>query len=165
MKLIDNKGKLFGKLHVLDIFVVLIFLAVVLGAMNKFSGGNLLSFDGNTKKVNAVIWIQTKEYRPMYFESLKIDDVLAEDKKYLEGKITEVQVVDYMAAEVSSNGSIVVGPHPFYKKALVKIEATLDYKEPIYSLGKQEIREGAAIFLTTENSNLSVIVTDFEILQ
>ncbi|PKM49135.1 MAG: hypothetical protein CVV02_17465 [Firmicutes bacterium HGW-Firmicutes-7] len=165
MKLIDNKGKLFGKLHILDIVVVLIFVAVVLGAINKFSGGNLISFDGGTKEVNAEIWVETIEYRPMYLESLKVGDIIAEDKKYLDGKIVEVEIIDYMVSGINNEGSGVVGPHPFYKKAKVKIEAIIDYKEPIYSFGKQEIREGAGIFLTTETSNLSVLVTDFKILQ
>lgn len=165
MKLIDKKGKLFGRIHIFDIVVILVFIAVILGAMNKFSSGNIISFDGGSKKVHVTYWVETNEYRPEYLETLKVGDVLSEDKTYLDAKITDVKIIDDNITRVDNNGNIVVGPHPFYKRALVQVDGTLDYKEPLYDLGKQEVRVGAVIFLTTDKVDLSVVVTDFQVVQ
>lgn len=165
MKLIDKSGKLFGKVHIFDIVIALVFVTIILGALNKFSGGNLISFSGGTKEVDVVYWLETNEYRPEFLESIKVGDILAEDKKFLEGKIEEIEIIDFNVTEVDNNGNTVVGPHPFMKKARVKVSATLNYNEPLYDLGKQEVRVGAILFLTTEKAKLSVTVTDFKDVQ
>ncbi len=162
MKLMDEKGKIFGKVHIFDVIIALVFVAVVLGAINKVSGGNFISFSGGTKQVECVYWVETNEYRPEFFDGLKVGEVIAEDKKFLDGKIEEVQIIDFDITLVDNNGDTIVGAHPFLKKARVKVSATLDFNDPIYTLGKQEVRTGAIIFLTTEKVDLSVTVTDFQ---
>lgn len=165
MKLIDKSGKLFGKVHIFDIVIAMVFVTIILGALNKFSGGNLISFSGGTKQVDVVYWLETNEYRPEFLESIHVGDVLAEDKKFLDGKIEEIEIIDFNVTEVDNNGNTVVGIHPFMKKARVKVSATLNYNDPLYDLGKQEVRVGAILFLTTEKADLSVTVTDFKVVQ
>lgn len=165
MKLIDEKGKIFGKVHIFDIIIAFVFVAIVLGALNKFSSSNIISFGGGSEAIKCEFWVETNEYAPEYFDTLKVGDLLAEEKKYIDGQIAEVEIVSFDVTEVDNNGDTVVGTHPFFQKARIKVTATLDYKKPLYSLGKQEIRVGAIMFLTTEKSKLSATVTDFNVVQ
>lgn len=162
MKMINEQGKLFGKIHIFDLFFLLLLIIVVLGAISKFSSGSIIQFTTNTKPVQVECVMKTEPYRDMYLESVQIGDMLAEDKKYLDGEITDIQIVDYEAAEIDNNGEMVVGTHPFKKQAIITIVATVDYKEPIYQMGKQEIREGAKVYLTTDTAKLSTIVISFD---
>jgi len=162
MKLIDEKGKLFSIIHVFDLIFIIILVFVILGAVNKFSNGNLVSITQDTKKVYVKCTMETDPYRETYFQSIKIGDKLAEDKKYLEGNVTDIKIVDNIVTEVDNNGDIIKGAHPFLKKAIITFEVALDYKEPIYSMGKQEIRNGAFINLLTDKSRLSGTIINFE---
>lgn len=161
MKAIDSKGKIFGKLHIFDLIFGVLVIAVIIGALSKVSGDNIVSI-GTSTKVQIAYTLITEPYREDYLKSIEPGKQLAEDKKFLTGEVTAVEVVDYMVSAIDNNGDIIVGVHPYEKKAIIKVIAEVDYKEPIYKLGKQEIRVGARVFLTTEDFNLSTTVTKMQ---
>lgn len=161
MKIIDKHGKLFGKVHIFDILICIVFIVVIFGAFNKLSGDALIDF-GTGDKVEIEFWAETIPYAVEALECVKPGDKLAEDKKYLDGEIVEVKIVDANVSYPDNNGVVITGPHPYQKKAVIKAKAVVDKKNLIYELGKQEIREGQVIFLTTEKVSLSVIVTDYQ---
>lgn len=159
-----KNGKLFGKIHVLDIIIILVAIMVVITAVNRFSGTEIISF-GNGEEVTIRYQVLTYSYEPEYFESMLINDRIVYDKEYLDGKIVNIEIIDKMVNLIDNNGDVVRGIHPTEKYALVTIEATAEYKNPIYTVGQQEIREGLPHFLTTEYSNLSGIVSSIEIME
>lgn len=163
MKIIDNKGKIFGKLHLFDLIFFVLLIAVIIGALSKLSGGNIVSI-GNSTKVKIAYTVITEPYREDYLTCIKPGKQLADGKKFLNGEVKEVEVVDYMVSAVDNNGDVIVGAHPYEKKAIIKVIAEVDYKEPIYKLGKQEIRVGARVFLTTEDCYLSSTITDMQLV-
>lgn len=165
MKFIDKNGKLFNKIHVFDVLIVIMVLAAVIGALSKFAGVNVIDLGGGSETVKVQYTIETNQYREEYFSTLKPGDGLAEDKKFFDAEIVEVAIKDYMVTAVDNNGETVVGAHPFQKRAVVKIEAMMDFDDPVYTLGKQEIREGAVVFLTTKTASLSGVVTEFQVVE
>lgn len=163
MKIVDSKWKLFGKVHVFDVLFILVALLVVVGFLNKASGGNIASLTGGTKPVVMECTVLTYEYDPLYFTGLKVGAQLAEDKSFFKGsEIVSIDLQEFNVSLINDEGQMITGPHPFKKKATVKVRFTADYKEPIYKLGKQEIRVGAPFFITTETCKISAIVIDMK---
>lgn len=56
--LIDNKGKLFGKINVLDLVVVLVILAVLAGVAYKFTKSNTPSVFRQNDKVETTFYVE-----------------------------------------------------------------------------------------------------------
>ena len=159
-----NNGKLFGKIHVLDILVILVTIIVLFTGYAKLSGTEIVDF-GDGSDVKLRYEVITSGYDPLYFDNLKVGDIIAEDKKLLAGKIISVDIIDKNVAIVDNNGDIISGADPELKRAVVVIEATGEYKLPIYKLGKQELREGRPYFLVTELVNLSSVISQLEIIE
>lgn len=159
----NNKGKIFGKLHILDILVIVFAVIVALTAFARLSGNDIVSFS-NGEDVKVQYTVLTYEYGQDYFQSARVGDAIAEDKRFLDGKITNIEIVDKIISQIDNNGDLVTAPHPELKRALITVETTVEYKNSVYKMGKQEIREGKPNFVITERCNLSGIITDFKIL-
>ncbi len=56
MKIIDGKGKLFGKVSLIDIFIILLIIASVFIVINRFGGNN--SFSGADKEITYTILVE-----------------------------------------------------------------------------------------------------------
>jgi len=159
-----NNGKLFGKIHVLDILVALVTIIVLFTGYAKLSGTEIVDF-GDGSDVKLRYEVITSAYDPLYFDNLKVGDIIAEDKKLLSGEIISVDIIDKDVAIVDNNGDVISGVDPELKRAVVVIEATGEYKLPVYKLGKQELREGRPYFLITELVNLSSVISQLEIIE
>lgn len=159
-----KKGKLFGKIHILDLVIVLALAGVIITGIGRFSGGEIIDLgSGSARSVR--IEVTTALYDEAYFYNLEVGKVLADNKKVLaDSEIISVQIVDAVVTKVDNNGQVVTGIHPTKKRAIVTIEAVAEYKNPIYTIGQQEIREGYPHFILTEETNLSGTISKMELL-
>ncbi len=157
-------GKLLGKVHILDIIIIFAAIAVIITAIGRFSGTEIIDFNtGSSAQLKYEV--TTMAYETAYFSNLRVGDVIAEDKRELKGTIVAVEIVDAVTTIVDNNGDVITNVDPKFKRAIVLIEATGEYKNPIYSVGRQEIREGLPHFIVTETCNLSGIISKIEILE
>lgn len=156
-----KKGKIFGKLHIVDLLALLVIILVIVANVSDFSPDKLTSYS-HGKEVKIRYEVITYEYNPTVFERLVPGTVLAEDKKYLDAEIKDIEILDKSVSYIDNNGDTVVDAHPLYKKARMVIEATVIYEDEAYKLGKQEIREAKPHFIVTEWSNVSAIITEVE---
>lgn len=100
MKIIDGKGRLFGKINVIDIFVVLIVFVVIFGAYYKF--GTLNKISGNPSDTSKVTYtVQIKKVRGFVFNNVQEGDILFDKVSGTPiGTITKIegnQAMDTMA--------------------------------------------------------------------
>lgn len=151
MKIINEKGKLFGLVNVLDLITIVLIIAVVFGVYIKFFKGagdiSILTSD-KTKEMEFVVRLNPN-YED-YFKQLAIGDKIAENKRYLDAKITKVEIVDYYRSASDEKGNLKLTKHPYFKEALVTIKGTVVDKDPIYKLGVQEVRVGTPHFVITK---------------
>lgn len=159
-----KKGKLFGKIHIVDILAFVVLVGVIVINVGSFSPAKITSYSQG-KVVKIQYEVITYEYSPLVFERLIPGTVLAQDKKYLDGKILDIEILDKVISLVDNNGEIVTAAHPLYKKAHITLEATVLYEDEAYKLGNQEVREGKPYFIITEWNNISAIVTNIEIIE
>ncbi|PKM54376.1 conserved protein of unknown function [Petrocella atlantisensis] len=165
MKLITREGKLFNKIHIFDLLFLMLLIVVLLGAISKFSGKNIINLTTNTENVMVEFTVETYPFQEDYFASIKVGDKLAEDKKYINGTVTDVQIIDNILALPDNNGQMVTESDPYKKKALVTSRVEMSYKDPVYKMGKEEMVVGNIFYFTTEKVKLSSVIVDFKIVK
>lgn len=68
--IIDNKGKLFGKINIVDLSVIIVLVLSVVLCVYKFSGANDPSKSGNTKKITYTL--KAKAIRQVSCDSIEV---------------------------------------------------------------------------------------------
>ena len=71
-KLIDEKGKIFGKINVIDFFVILIVILLALGAVYKFTTMNKSVGNVGSVSTQMVTYnVKVEKVRPVSLENVK----------------------------------------------------------------------------------------------
>lgn len=101
---LDKNGKLFGKINIIDVAVILIAAAVVVGIFVRFTGG-AGKIVTETKKVEYTV--QIKGVRGYTVDALREMGQVT-DKKYatVVGEITNVEVEDALHESTTASGKI-----------------------------------------------------------
>ena len=148
MKIINEKGKLFGFINIIDLLTIIVVLCVVVGILYKFKGDEITIGTDNTQEIEFVVRL-IPNYEEFY-QQLEVGDKIAEDKRYLNAEITDIKIDDYYKSDSNEDGEVVISKHPYFKEAIVTIKAQATVKGPIVKIGKQEIRAGSSFFVTTD---------------
>ncbi len=100
MKFLDDKGRLFGKLNVFDLLVILI---VLIGAVGM--GARLLQKEEAAMNYQKAVTQMEVENCPEHVaRSYQVGDVVYE-KGVEVGRVTAVEVVPYQSLEILNDGS------------------------------------------------------------
>ena len=151
MKIIDNKGRIFGKINIVDfvafvILIILLFLATK-EIFNVISKNNI---DLGTEKSEVNIEFEVAMlYEKDFFDVIKIGDKLIERNNELSANIIDIKISAVSVKPVTDTDSDNLIEIPFYEKANVKINATVKNKNYTYKLGQQTIAIGK--FFTLES--------------
>ncbi len=159
--MMNKQGKVGGKIHVFDLLLILVVILVGITAFERLTDNELISFS-QEEDIKVRYEVVFTEYNSEYFTSVEIGDQLAEDKKFLTGEITNISIEDRIITRVDNNGQVISAADPLKKKVTIEVEATASYENPIYKIGKQELREGLPHFLVTQRSNLSGVISELE---
>lgn len=153
MKLVDEKGKLFGKINVVDLIVLVIILGIV-GAV----GYRLTSSRVNVGGENPVtaedqycyVTLYSSLVVPEISQSLNVGDKLVANSKYTDAEI--VSIDEKPAAYVATNaeGEAVLSEHPIWKDVTVVVKEKVDPTNVILKVGNQEARVGYSYILKTQ---------------
>lgn len=162
MKIIDDKGKLFGKLNILDFMGICLILFLVFLSFLKITDNSISSITLSEVNVPAEMKLSIICDKG-YFEVLKVGDKIAEDKRYLTGEVKKIEFQDVYKTNVDANGTAVKSVDPTLQEAIVTIETTLVKKGPVYKLGKQEVRHGIMVFLESSLYKYSTKVVDLKV--
>ena len=118
---IDNKGKLFGKVSIVDICVVLVIVIGIVGIYftisnvksGKVSGNSKLILNSSAPTEEALVSFEIKGVRDVTRDSLREGDEVfeTEDNKFI-GTINEVTYKAAKKEYVASDGSIYIAEIP-----------------------------------------------------
>lgn len=162
MKIINEKGKLFGLVNIIDLITIFLIIALVLGALYKFKGNSINVMGSNkTKEMEYVVRINPN-YED-FFKQIEVGDKLVQDKRVLDASITDIKIQDFYESVPDENGVVSVQKHPLFKEALVTVKATVSDKDPIFKLGDQEIRVGCSNFVRTKFFEMSGFI--YEVIE
>jgi len=162
MKLINEKGKLFGIINVVDLAVLVIVIVAVLAVAFRITGGDIKTpVPVQQKKVTVTLLATAK--RDYMFTAFKKGDQLMYGKLFVpDAYIEEVELVPSMVNVPLPSGEMVAAPDPLCKDIIIKVTAKAEEGESVLKIGNSEIRVGATYVLSTQNAQAACYVTAIE---
>ena len=157
MKLINEKGKLFGIINVVDLIVLLMVVAVI-GVMATKLLGNKVT-DAVSQRVDCYAQIRIIGAHPYLVEEVLRQELpgqrMVAGSVYIDGTIEDVWVEDYRVQVMTDDGEIVTATDPDKKDIIVVIKFPIAADTPNPKLGSQEVRAGRTLIIKTRTFETS----------
>lgn len=150
MKILDEKGRLFGKLNLIDLLVVLLIVAVIFVAAWKLGGSR--AAEAVTSEHYTVEYTVLFEDVPLDvcgFARGQIDAQLTNSGKLVDAHITAVTTAP--------------GADEAHQTLYVTIAGDADFSGYVYKVGAQEVRVGYEYIVKTSELELTGIISAMEV--
>lgn len=160
--MIDEKGRLFGKINIVDLLVILVIViaAAVLGV--KFLGPNS-TIAVNPKTTQVTYKVLVESVQPEVYENIQqyIPSTLMASGELLDGQVTSVEATPHGGdVTVNTTGDTVAFTAD---KGLLDLTFTVECNiaNPITTeIGTQEVRVGKTHILKTDKFELNGVILD-----
>lgn len=167
MKIINEKGKLFGVINIVDLLVLLAVIAVAAGVGYKLFAPQIA--DATAAQVEMTVTVRVRGATPFLVEEVQrnsqVGKQLVSGNAYVNATITDMRIEDYVQQVTTADGKIVDATDPSKKDLVFTIETTVAQGTAAPTIGTQEIRAGRTMivktndFETTGNID-SVVIAD-----
>jgi hypothetical protein len=150
MKIINEKGKLFGIINLVDLLIVLLVVLIACAVGFKLLKQNT-NYIGTNKTITFTVNIlRTTESVADAFKDPNSSKLIS-NSQYSNANIISDSVVSIPSKTVTTaaDGSIMTKNHPILKDVSLKIKMTADDSSPIIRLGLQEISVGSKFTVKT----------------
>ena len=153
MKIINEKGKLFGVINVVDLLVLLAVIAVVIGVGYKLFAPQIA--DATATQVPMTVTVRVRGATPFLVEEVQrnsqVGKQIVSGSSFTEAVITDMQIEDYVQQVTTADGSIVNALDPSKKDLVFTIETTVPEGTAAPSIGTQEVRAGRTFIVKTND--------------
>ncbi len=152
MKIIDEKGRLFGFINIIDLAVLLLIAVLVVGTVVRFASSKLNANGGNplSEKQEVYVTLFSSLVVPEVAQSLEIGQKLVANNAYTDAEIVSVKVEDAAYVGTNSEGMAVESKHPIWKDVTVVVKEKINPDSVILKVGEQEVRVGYSYILKTQ---------------
>ncbi len=164
MKLIDDKGKFFGKVNLLDLFIVLFIVAIIamIGIKLVQNPESYAVNQGDNVK-DMYVTVRCQGVTDEFIASIHQGDKLLAQNAYTGGEIYSVdKIVPSEYTGVNSDGKVVISEHPYLKDVFVTVVTKQNIESPVLKANGQEVRIGNRIFLKTQTVEVSSTVMNIK---
>ena len=149
MKIIDEKGRLFGKINLIDLLVIVLVIAIVAAVGWKLVGKNAAAaVSDNQRKLTFTVLFEDQPTEVAQFAETQIGKQLVNNAKLISAEITEVSSLP--RDEEAGNDLYVI------------VKATATFSGNVWKVGSQEVRVGYEYILKTSEFELTGIITGME---
>ena len=149
MKIIDEKGRLFGKINLIDLLVLLLVVAVVLAVGWEVVGKKAAAaVSDNQHELTFTVLFKDQPLEVAEFAETQIGKQLVNNAKLIPAEVTEVS--SYFDA-----------PEAGYW-LYVTVKATATFSGNVWQVGSQEVRVGYEYILKTSEFELTGIISGME---
>jgi len=150
VKIFNSQGKLFNVINIVDLIFILVFIAVIVGVVSRFTG-NSFSNSSDAYEGEAILILK---YITPDEEELNIlkkgDQLIARDR--LQQVFIEDIVVKPEKVAVLNEGKLVESIHPFSKEIYITIRGEAYVDDTAIYVANQNVRVGNDFFLKTLNA-------------
>jgi len=161
MKLIDDRGKLFGLINIIDLLIVLIVIAVI----GRFAWKREAQKPSGVQTQTIEVVLLVKDVRDATVDAIKEGDLIRETKSNVVlGKITNIEVKPADTLVNTADGKVVAYPNPILKDIYVTVTGTGTAGENAIVLGKSEIRIGTTVAFKTNTYAVVSTVMGIKVL-
>jgi len=161
--IIDKNGKIFGKINILDIIILLVVLVfILLGSKALFSG--IISNQNNQKTTEVVYTLEVAKEDADFFDSIKEGDtVFKKNTKEPSGEVVscDVKPAKYLTANLENlTYEITEAEDKFDGHVKIKVTADIDY--PDLKVDGEALKIGKELAIRTENTVMNGYIIDLE---
>ena len=149
MKFIDEKGRLFGKINLIDLLVIVLLLAVVCAVLWK-TVGKRASEAANTQSLRASYTVRCEEICD--FAQTQVGEKLLNNAVFLDAEITACKAEPVDAEKPD-------GLQTLY----ITIDAAAATANNVYKVASQEIRAGYEYNVKTPLFELAGVICELEV--
>jgi hypothetical protein len=157
----EKKYKIFGKINVIDFFVIIILICAVIlgvfiisGKLNNNSGQNIrLTF--TAKEVSDFVIEKVEDGCRMYDDTEKVDL----------GRCTNIEIADSFSSIVTDDGSWIIADKPDYSSIVLQSETVGQKLDNGVEIGGQNYFIGDFIVLRAGIAKIYIEITGIEIIE
>lgn len=163
MKIVNEKGKLFGIINIVDLAVLLIVLLLAYAAAVKFSGGQINTPITSSRKT-VTVTIKAPSKSDIMLDVFKKGDQLMYGNTFIDGAyIQKVENKPTMVNVQLPTGEIVPTPDPVYKDIFITFAAPVDAGSNVLKVGSSELRIGLQFNLYTKSAFAACYIMEVEL--
>lgn len=160
MKVVNEKGKLFGIINVVDLIILLVIVLVVGAIAWQLLGNKVKDVVSTQEELTAVVAIAGAH--PSLVDEVLRQDLVGEKmvsgNQYLDAYISNVTLTDYVMQIPNADGVIVDAVDPTQKTILIEIKSQVAADTASPKIGSQEIRSGKTFIIKTQTFECSGII-------
>ena len=153
MKIINEKGKLFGVINIVDLLVLLAVIAVVIGVGYKLFAPQIA--DATATQVPMTVTVRVRGATPFLVEEVQrnsqVGKQIVSGNSYTNAVITDMQIEDYVQQVTTADGRIVDALDGTKKDLVFTIETTVPEGTASPTIGTQEVRAGRTFIVKTND--------------
>lgn len=161
MKIINEKGRLFGIINVVDLAVLIIVVLVAFAAVVKLSGGNIKAPIASAKK-EVAITLKAPSKSSSLLTAFNKGDQLMYGKLFIDAYIQNVELTPTMVNVQLPTGEIIPTPDPVFKDIFITFTSKVDAGQDVLVIGNSEIRIGTTYNINTKSASTACYVMKIE---
>ncbi|SRR5690554_3372372 len=159
MKIINDKGKIFGIINIIDLTAILIIALVAIGGYQRLKSQPIVV----NETTKAIITIEVSNVRMPTVENIVVGDgIYHYDKGTYIGEITEVKYEPY-TEPLEKDGQWINAPIPDKYVAIFKVEANARDNPDVIVAGGEQTRVGAQFRLKNKKATFFGTVLDIKL--
>lgn len=163
-KIIDEKGKIFGFINIVDLMVLIVVLGLVaivairIVTPKKNAPGTSI-IDG---KKEAYVTLYVQNAVPESLDTLKPGDKLVANNNFTTAEVVSVESkpADFITTDAEGNAHSV--SHPLWLDLVVVVKDQVNVSNPIIKIGTQDARVNYPIILKTQTFEANAKVRHIE---
>ena len=165
MKIINEKGKLFGLINIVDLIVLLLVIAVIGVVATKLLGNRVT--EAVSQKVDCYAQVRVIGAHPSLVEEVQRQNLAGQRMvaggAYVDGTVEDVWIEDYRVQVQTDDGRIVTATDPDKKDIIFVIKFPVAPDTPNPKLGSQEVRAGRTLIVKTQTFEITGTIRYVEI--
>lgn len=167
MKVLDEKGRLFGKINLVDLLVIVVIIAVIAAVIWKVFGDNIeeavTADTGSTLTYEVVVTGIDNEI----CETVAADYAgqMMSNGELIEGYVIDCQIEPYYVTDISDDGTFNLCISENKSNLRFVMVATLEKGDIANTVGSQEVRIGKSHIVKTCDIELTGTVTALEVTE
>ena len=159
MKLVNEKGKLFGIINLVDLLILIAILLAAGAVGYKMLSQPVTQAIAPEKEAEVVVRVRgAMPYFVEQVETITEGEKLIAGNDYVNGTVKSVDVVPYVITTTTADGPIVQVTDPIKKDILITITSSGNPDAPIFKIGNQEVRAGRGFTFKTKRVEVESIV-------
>lgn len=165
MKIVNEKGKLFGIINVVDLVVLLCIVLVAVAAIYKFAAPAATNVIAPKSDMYVTMRVRgTFDYLDVEIEKkLLPGSRLIAGSGYIDGaEVVSVKRIPYLTAGLTDKGTFITSEDPQKSDTLIVVKAKQAKDDPILKIGNQEIRIGRGFIFKTQQFEMNAIIESVE---